>query len=146
MSLTKLSNIYHFVKEVRDIIEAMTSEPAIHLQLGLTNINKKVCNLCNISESKVKKVKNEENKENKSPTPTERKKPGKKPIPCDQFTVSMIRRVTQETYAKCSYPTLDSILTECKRNEHFPKISRELFRRWLHSGNSNIKGSIKIVL
>ncbi|OXA46169.1 hypothetical protein Fcan01_18959 [Folsomia candida] len=75
-------------------------------------------------------MKNASNKENNKEIQTDNT-PRKPLYQCDEFSTSMIRRVTQDFYSRKEYPSVNSLWQTCRNNEYFPKISESLFRKWL---------------
>lgn len=94
---------------------------------NLENINQKTAELCHVSTSFVKKVIKQDQTIRFNRSDQSRKLK----YVCDEFTISMIRRITQEFYHKKTYPTSAKIHAVCLQNKHFPPVGLATFKRWL---------------
>jgi len=123
-------NVYNFLKELKnELVSYRMLAPLSRFFEGL-NIKKKTALLCNVGPTTVVKVV-KQNKENLD-QPVVKKSKIRKPIyKCDEFNVSMIRRVTQQFYSQNTYPTAQKILSKCQENPEFPPIRITLFKKWL---------------
>lgn len=126
-----IKNTNEFLEKVRVTLAKNMQFETIN-RLKLNNVRKKVSELCDVSFHSVYKVTQEDDKENQSISPAiKMRKPRKPKYECDQFIVSMIRRITQDFYANKHFPTLTLLWKKCLENPDFPRISRSLFHVWL---------------
>lgn len=96
-------------------------------ELGINNVNKKISKLLGISERSVYGIKINDAKLNTESV----KKLSSKKIVCEEFFISMIRRLNQEFYKNKEYPTARKLLDRCLDNPEFPRIKLTLFREWM---------------
>ena len=96
----------------------------------IKDINTSVANICGVNRTTVSRAlkKSELNLENCENITGAA---GRPKIICDSFTISSIRQVCCQFYANKEYPTANKIRLKCFENDHFPRVSLAVFKKWL---------------
>jgi len=121
--------VQQFLKELNETLVSFRHLSHLSTLFQGLNVNEKTASLCNVSPATVCRVLRRA--KGLDPPIIKKPKAPTRKYECDDFTISMIRRVTQQFYSQKTFPTAQKILAKCQENPEFPPIHLSRFKTWL---------------